>query len=169
MTTSARTFAVVLPTLLVAHSLGDHVTGQTDHQAAHKATSWRAMAGHLAGYHATLALALAGVCAATDVRPRRRSIVAGLGFSAATHAFLDRRWPVRRALELTRSPGFARSAVVRVHHSVDGYGRVHTPGGVPHDVEAAGVLPLHGPYLADQALHHGCLLVAALIMAGGAR
>lgn len=28
-------------------------------------------------------------------------------------------------------------------------------------------LPIHGPYLADQALHHACLLVAAAILAGG--
>jgi len=27
-------------------------------------------------------------------------------------------------------------------------------------------LPLHGPYLADQALHHGCLAVTAVILAG---
>jgi hypothetical protein len=30
-------------------------------------------------------------------------------------------------------------------------------------------LPIHGPYHADQALHHACLLVAALIITGGRR
>jgi hypothetical protein len=27
-------------------------------------------------------------------------------------------------------------------------------------------VPLHGPYLADQALHHVCLWLAALVAAG---
>lgn len=165
MTTAARTYAVVLPTLLVAHNLGDHVTGQTDYQAAHKASSWRAMAGHIAGYHATLAAALGATCATTGVRPRWRSVLVGLAFSAATHAFLDRRWPVRRALELTGSPGFARSATLPVHH----HGMYRTADGDVGSGDGAFPLPLHGPYLADQAFHHGCLLVAALLVAAGSR
>ncbi len=133
----ALTFAVVLPTLLVAHNVADHVV-QTDRQAARKASDWAAMAGHVGSYTATCAAALAAVGAATGVHPSWRRSVVGLAFSAATHAVLDRRWPVVRALELTGSPGFAKTTA-----------------------------PLHGPYLADQALHHGCLLVSALLIAGG--
>jgi hypothetical protein len=136
---AARRFAVVLPTLLVAHNLADHIV-QTDHQAAAKTTSWPAMAGHVGGYQVTQAAALAAVAALTGERLSWQRVLLGGVFSAATHAFLDRRWPVRKTLEATRSPNFADMTT-----------------------------PLHGMYLADQALHHGCLLVSALLIAGRAR
>lgn len=134
----AATFGAVLGALLVGHNLGDHVT-QTDHQAAHKATDWSAMAGHVGGYTATCAAALA-LLRPIGVRPRLGRVVAGLAFSAATHAVIDRRWPVQKILRATGSPRFAELQT-----------------------------PINGPYLTDQALHHGCLLVAALIIAGGRR
>lgn len=136
---AARRFAVVLPTLLVAHNVADHIV-QTDHQAAAKTTSWAAMAGHVGSYQATQAGALAVVAAVTGERLDWRRVVVGAAFSAVTHAFLDRRWPVRKALQATGSPNFAEMTT-----------------------------PLHGMYLADQALHHGCLLVSALLMAGRKR
>lgn len=132
--TRALGYAVVLPTLLVAHNVADHVV-QTDHQAARKAQSWTAMAGHVGSYQATQLGALLAVSRATSTRLTLRGLLLGGAFSAITHAFLDRRWPVKRALQLTRSPGFAEMTT-----------------------------PLHGPYLADQALHHGCLLIAALLI-----
>lgn len=159
---SARTFAVVLPTLLVAHNLADHVV-QTDHQAANKARRWPAMAGHVGSYQATQLGALLAVSRATGTRLSWRGMLLGGAFSAISHAFLDRRWPVVAILRRTGSAGFA-SPVVRVCHDVDGHGRVHTAG-IPRSVDAVGPLPLHGPYLADQALHHACLLVSALLIA----
>lgn len=163
---NAFTFAVVLPTLLVAHTLADHVI-QTDHQAAHKASSWRAMAGHVGGYTLTAVGFLAVLWFAVDVRPDWRWALAGLAFSAATHAFIDRRWPVLWLLRATRSPKFAASRIVQVEHEVDALGRAHTSG-VPTSVTARGLLPLHGPYLADQALHWVCLFVSALLISAGA-
>ena len=56
---------------------------------------------------------------------------------AATHALLDRRWPVRAILRTTRSPKFA-----------------------------ATLAPVCGMYAADQALHQLALLVSALLIAG---
>ena len=139
----ALVFAVVLPTLLVAHNVADHVV-QTDHQAGHKAAAtvqgWRALGGHVGSYSAVSATALAAVTAVTGVRPGWRGVAGGLVFSAVTHAVLDRRWPVTAILRAARAPGFA-----------------------------AMTSPLHGPYLADQALHHGCLLISALLIAGGNR
>lgn len=132
-------FAVALPALLVAHSVGDHIV-QTDHQAAHKAESWRAMAGHVGGYLATAEATLHLVGAATGVRMSWRRRLLGHLVSGATHAVIDRRWPVRRILRATGSAGFA-------------------------DLQT----PINGMYQADQALHHGCLLVAALVIAGGPR
>jgi uncharacterized protein DUF3307 len=128
-------FAVLLPTLLVAHNAADHIV-QTDHQAAHKAQSWLAMAGHVGSYQGVQVVAVEAVLAAAGLRCPWRAKLLGAAVSAATHAFLDRRWPVRVILRRTGSPGFADMTT-----------------------------PLHGMYLADQALHHGCLLVAALLMA----
>lgn len=129
------TFAVVLPTLLVAHTVADHIV-QTDHQAATKATDWRNMAGHVGSYQTTQAAALAAVAGLTGIRPTWRRALLGMAFSAVTHALLDRRWPVKAILRATRSPGFAETTT-----------------------------PLHGVYLADQALHTGCLAVSAALIA----
>ncbi|MGW5119175.1 hypothetical protein ACWEQ8_27585 [Streptomyces noursei] len=63
-------------------------------------------------------------------------LAAGFAWSMATHALLDRRWPVRWLLQHTGSPAFA-------------------------DLRAAG---LNGLYLADQALHQTALLVSALMI-----
>ncbi|MGW1365110.1 hypothetical protein ACWCQP_48025 [Streptomyces chartreusis] len=63
-------------------------------------------------------------------------LAAGFAWSAATHAVLDRRWPVRWLLQHTGSPVFA-------------------------DLRSTG---LNGLYLADQALHSGVLLISALLI-----
>lgn len=138
--------------LMAAHDLGDHVV-QTDHQAATKATSWRGMAGHVGSYAALQVAALAALRSA-GARPSWRRTLAAVAWSAGTHAILDRRWPVVRILELTGSPSFARSTVIDAS-------AVSDLGFLP--------LPIHGPYLADQSLHHGVLVIAAAILAGGAR
>jgi Protein of unknown function (DUF3307) len=128
-------FAVALLVLFVAHQVGDHVV-QTDWQAEAKATRWRALAGHLAGYHLTAAVLLVGTDALLGLPISIRGLVAGLAFSAFTHAVLDRRWPVRAIMRATRSPQFAEATV-----------------------------PVCGLYVADQALHQLALLVSALLIA----
>lgn len=128
-------FAVLLPTLWAAHNIGDHVV-QTHHQATNKAHDCRGMAGHICGYQATQAIAVGAVLAATRMRANGWAFVAGAVFSGATHAFIDRAWPVRKLLCATGSEEFAEMRT-----------------------------PIFGMYQADQALHHGCLLIAALLMA----
>lgn len=153
-------FAAAYVALWAAHDLADHVV-QTDHQAAGKATSWRYMAGHVAGYGATQALAL-GALRAAGVRFSPGWCLAGLASSLSTHAFLDRRWPVVELLAATGSGRFASPRVVVDRSSLDDS---------PHDPyrgQSDGPLPLHGPYLADQALHHVCVAIAAAIASGGA-
>lgn len=90
----------LLPALLAAHLIGDWVV-QTDEEAANKMTSWAAMAQHMLGYHVCIVAAC---------------IAAGLGWPAAevvfwcsllTHAFIDRRWPVRWLMTHTGSAAFA--------------------------------------------------------------
>ena len=125
--------------MLVGHQAGDHLA-QTDHQAAHKAgkgaEGWKAMAGHVAGYTACQAVALAGLSASGRRVGVRRAAVA-LAISAGTHAFIDRRWPVQWLLRRTGSADFAA-------------------------LTSSG---LNGPYLADQALHVGCIYLAGLVAA----
>jgi hypothetical protein len=162
----AGRIAAVYAALWAAHDLGDHVV-QTDDQAANKRHDVASLARHVGGYLATQAAALAALRAA-GVRMAPWRVAAGLAVSGLTHAFWDLRGPVLWLLTHTGSLHFAKP-VVRTWFSVDGLGAVidSHEGGVPHDVGAAGALPLHGPYLADQALHHVCVFAAALIIGGG--
>jgi Protein of unknown function (DUF3307) len=131
-------FLVALVVLVVAHQVGDHVL-QTDRQAANKAgpglVAARAMAGHLLTYHAAAALLLVGTFAVLRLPLGVPGLLAGLAFSAATHGWLDRRWPVRGLLRAMRAPKFAEATT-----------------------------PVFGLYQADQALHQLALLVCALLI-----
>jgi uncharacterized protein DUF3307 len=137
---AAITFATLAATAYAGHQLGDHVA-QTDTMAGAKASRGRAgylaLARHIAVYHLIVA-ALCGVTAAVlglAVSPAGAAV--GLAVSAATHALWDRRTPVRWLLEHTGSRGWAALADRGVS----------------------------GLYLSDQALHIGCLWLAALLAA----
>lgn len=160
---SLARYGAMIGVLWAAHDLADHVA-QTDHQAANKADSWTAMAGHVGSYTAVQVGAIATLSAVTRTRLSLPWAAAAVALSAGTHAFLDRRWPVRRALELTGSPGFAKP-VVQV--DVRGSAAPSALRGNNSIVEGtgAGPLPLHGPYLADQALHHTVLAFCAALLA----
>jgi hypothetical protein len=151
---STATFAAVYATLRAAHDLGDHVL-QTSDQALGKAATdgWgRAMAGHVGGYHAAQVAGLLAADRALGLSLRSSRVALALALSVGTHALLDRRWPVRRLLELTGSAGpWAEGTHVAAE-----------PG-------STAPVPLHGPYLADQALHHLVLWLVALVAASGAR
>jgi hypothetical protein len=139
MSTSAVVFAISLGTLIAAHQFADHII-QTDTDANGKAQpgwdGWRHLLMHVGTYHLTALVMLLVTVAVLDVSVTFTGLAVGLGFSAVTHAILDRRWPVRWILEHTGSAAFA-------------------------DLKA----PLCGMYLADQALHYGCLWIAALLIA----
>ncbi|WP_174545645.1 hypothetical protein [Nocardiopsis dassonvillei] len=145
MTTASR-FAASLATLTAAHHVGDYLA-QTDHQSACKPAasdrgdvvcsegeSWRALAGHIASYHAVQAAGLLVANRALGLKLRPGRVAAGIAVSAATHALVDRRRIVRWLMDNTGSADFRQR------------------GGAAH---------------VDQALHHACLWVAALVMAGG--
>jgi hypothetical protein len=95
------------------------------------------MAGHLATYHAWAGGLLIGAFVLLGLPLTVPGLTAGLAFSAATHALLDRRWPVRAILRATGSPLFAEATT-----------------------------PVSGMYAADQALHQLALLISALLIAG---
>jgi hypothetical protein len=96
----------LLPMVLAGHLLGDWVV-QTDWQAANKARSWSAMAQHMVGYHLTLALAVALARWPGWTHGVGWRMASLLGVSLVTHAFIDRRWPVRRLMVATGSEAFA--------------------------------------------------------------
>uniref|UniRef100_UPI003F4931A9 hypothetical protein n=1 Tax=Streptomyces sp. CA-136453 TaxID=3240050 RepID=UPI003F4931A9 len=137
--------------LAAGHNLADHVAGQTDAQAAGKGAptkdevaagacprrGWAADLKHVAQYHLVLAVIIALIWAVLPLHLTPAGIGTALILSSTTHAFFDRRWPVRWVLEHTRSAEFAR---------------LNTGG-------------LNGMYLADQALHHFVLLACAILMA----
>jgi hypothetical protein len=107
--------------LSVGHNLADHVIGQTDRQAEGKAApsaaeiadgasprrGWDACLRHVAQYHLVMAVMPALVWVVLPLQMSWSGLVAGLAVSAATHAFFDRRWPVRWLLEHVGSKGFA--------------------------------------------------------------
>lgn len=139
MSTSAVVFAISMGTLIAAHQFADQII-QTDTDANSKADpgwdGWRHLLAHVGSYHLTALVMLLVTAAVLDVPVSATGVIAGLGFSAVTHAVLDRRWPVRWILEHTGSAAFAELKT-----------------------------PLCGMYLADQALHYGCLWIAALLIA----
>jgi hypothetical protein len=96
--------ATVFLVLLAGHLLGDWVA-QSDWQARTKTRSWAAPAAHVATYHLVMgALLLLPIL--RDGWPPWKALVTLL-VSAATHALIDRRWPVRALLTASASPGFA--------------------------------------------------------------
>jgi uncharacterized protein DUF3307 len=96
--------ATVFLALLASHLLGDWVV-QTDEQAANKTRAWGALLGHVARYHLVMG-GLLLIPVLRDSWPLWRALLT-LAVSAASHAFIDRRWPVRRLLVAVGSPGFA--------------------------------------------------------------
>jgi hypothetical protein len=131
-------FAAVFAALYAAHQVGDHLI-QTDRAADGKdRPGWAgvcAMAAHVGSYHVACLVALVAL-GPLGVALHPLAVLAGLGFSAATHWFIDLRWPVQWLLCRTGSPRFARL----------------NRGGI------------NGCYLADQALHVGCLFVSAWLI-----
>ncbi|SIO86155.1 hypothetical protein [Nocardiopsis sp. JB363] len=119
-TTTAARFSAVAATLTAMHHAGDYLF-QTDHQATHKAgvadratecsedTSWRALAAHVASYHAAQAAGLLIANRFLGLRLQPSRVVAGVAVSAATHALIDRRWPVRWWMDHTGSSGFRQA------------------------------------------------------------
>jgi hypothetical protein len=99
------TTTIVFLVLLSSHLVGDWVT-QSDRQATNKTRSWAALAAHVGRYHLVMALLLL----APILRhgwPAWKALVV-LGVSAASHAIIDRRWPVRALLRAVGSQGWRR-------------------------------------------------------------
>jgi Protein of unknown function (DUF3307) len=95
---------IVFLVLLTGHLLGDWVA-QNDWAATNKTHSWAALGAHVATYHLIMGLLLL-LPILRDGWPAGNALVV-LTVSAATHALIDRRWPVRALMRAVGSPGFA--------------------------------------------------------------
>jgi hypothetical protein len=135
----ATLFAAGLATYYAAHQVADHVFGQNDHQASNKVKpgllGWAAMAGHVFSYHTVMIVMLFVTLSVFNLPVSILGLALSILFSAVSHAFIDRRWPVRWILEKTGSANFAKMTT-----------------------------PLNGMYLGDQGLHYLCLWIAALLL-----
>ena len=96
--------AIVFLILLTGHLLGDWVA-QNDWAATNKTHSWAALGAHVATYHLIIGLLLL-LPILRDGWPAGNALVV-LTVSAASHALIDRRWPVQALMRAAGSPGFA--------------------------------------------------------------
>ena len=117
---AALTFAVVLPSLLVAHQVADHWI-QSDHQAANKGLpGWPgrlACARHVATYTLTTAATVALVWLLFDLPITPLGFIAGQAVSAVTHYWADRRFTLARLCERLGKGNFYRLGVSREVHA----------------------------------------------------
>lgn len=136
MTDAAITFAVSLPSLLVAHHVGDHWV-QTSTQALGKAArTWSGAcccARHVASYTATTAAAQALVWALFGLAITPIGFLAGQMLSALSHYWADRRFTLAWLARMLRQDGY-----------------YHRGGGA---------------YELDQSFHRAMLFVSAVVTA----
>jgi hypothetical protein len=97
--------------LYVAHLLADYPL-QTDHQAAHKAdksrAGWAANLTHAGTHVLTCGLALTVAALVLDEPVGLWPGVAALAWIGASHAVIDRRWPVTWWMQHTGQAAFAQ-------------------------------------------------------------
>ncbi|MEU9202305.1 DUF3307 domain-containing protein [Streptomyces sp. NPDC048332] len=103
-------FASLFVLLYVGHLLADYPF-QTDHQAAHKAdcnaVGWRANLSHAATHIVTCGAGLLAGSVLLDLPVAVPAALAALIWIGATHAFIDRRWPVAWWMTHARQSGWA--------------------------------------------------------------
>ncbi|MFB6897444.1 DUF3307 domain-containing protein [Streptomyces hydrogenans] len=103
-------FATVFVLLYLGHLLADYPF-QTDHQATHKAdcgkAGWRANLTHAATHVTACGIALAAGATALDVTASLPAVLVALVWIGGTHAFIDRRWPVRWWMTRMRQTSWA--------------------------------------------------------------
>ncbi|MYW08545.1 DUF3307 domain-containing protein [Streptomyces sp. SID2563] len=103
-------FASLFVLLYVAHLLADFPL-QTDHQAGHKAdrgaAGWRANLTHAATHVIAGSLALVVVAVVLDESVGVLPGAAAVALIGATHAWIDRRWPVAAWVRIARQQKWA--------------------------------------------------------------
>lgn len=142
-------FAVVMPTLLVAHNVADHWV-QTSHQADHKGepgTRGRvACAAHVATYTLTTTVLTGAVCLLFALPVHPGWFIAAQVVSAVTHYWADRRGTL---------------AALSDRLGIGQFYRLGMPRPDRDDNPSLGT----GAYALDQAWHWSWLFVAASLTA----
>lgn len=104
-------FATIFILLYVGHLLSDYPL-QTDHQASCKAAKgaegWRANAAHAGTHVLTSAITLTVGALVLDLPLTVPASAVALVWVGATHAAIDRRWPVLRWMEATGQREFVK-------------------------------------------------------------
>lgn len=116
---TAVSFAVVLPTLLVAHNVADHWV-QTHHQSCTKGQTgwvgrWNCLK-HVATYTAVTALAVGLVAGLFHLPITPAGVVLGQLISAVTHYWADRRTTLAKLAALIGKAGFFTLGAPRPGH-----------------------------------------------------
>lgn len=141
MTDPALAFAVAVGTLVTVGHVADHIV-QTDHQATHKGRHGRAgqlaCLRHVLTYTGTLAAGLLLAAWVTGIDFHPAALIAGLGITAVTHYWADRRVYLERAARRILGKG----------------------GWIDHDSTAL--------YHLDQSWHMAWFFLASLVMCIGA-
>lgn len=160
---TAVAFAVILPSLLVAHNVADH-WAQTSWQAANKGRAgWlgrKACATHVITYTAATAAAVAFVWGTLGLAISPWGFVAGQLVSALTHYWADRRTTLAWLARLAGKAEFYQLGKPRpiiARGSIDDGAMTS----VALDNPCLGT----GAYALDQAWHWGWLLVATWVTA----
>ncbi|MYY05027.1 DUF3307 domain-containing protein [Streptomyces sp. ATexAB-D23] len=103
-------FADIAFLLYLGHLISDYPL-QSDHQAGHKAlpgpAGWRANIAHAATHVVVCGLLLALGAAVLGWRLPLLPATAALMWIGATHAVIDRRWPVAAWMRLARQESWA--------------------------------------------------------------
>ncbi|MFJ4051753.1 DUF3307 domain-containing protein [Streptomyces coelicoflavus] len=104
-------FASLFVLLYAAHLLADYPF-QTDHQAGHKAdcgaAGWRANLAHAGTHVVVCSLALVVAAVVLGESAGAFPSAAAVLWIGATHAVIDRRWPVAAWMRLARQQGWAQ-------------------------------------------------------------
>lgn len=173
MTSSAVTFAVLLPALLVAHNVADHWV-QTSHQAGVKGQpGWPgrwACAAHVATYTAVTAAAVGLLWGAFGLSIHPAGFLVGQLVSAVTHYWADRRFTLARLCDRLGKGQFYRlgaprevsawtEPIAEQEHLVTLEVRASDPPG--WDNPSLGT----GAYALDQSWHWAWLGAAAFVTA----
>lgn len=147
----AASFAAVFVALYAAHHVADHWV-QTHHQACTKGAPGRAgraaCAAHVASYTATAVAALALTWWAVGLHLSVVRVAVGVGVSAVSHYWADRRTTLARLAAALGKTGYYTLGAPRPGHD---------------DNPTLGT----GAYALDQSWHIGWLFTTALIIAGG--
>lgn len=148
----AARFATAYAALMGGHEVGDYLV-QTDAQArgkgAHTHEGRVACAGHVVSYTATQGAALAVLNRRLGLGIKPGRALAGLAVSGVTHYFVDRCAGQWADAETDEAP-----AIVRAAH------KLGKAGWLQNAPDAGALI--------DQAIHKGCILVAAAVIAGTA-